>query len=113
MGLYSSGQQTGITTGLQDLDDMTSGLHGGELIVLSARPVWGKLPYLYILESRQLSKGIPVVIFSLEMDSISLYERFIASESNVHPSKLRSGNISQDELQQIDKAVGELYTLYR
>lgn len=46
------------------------------------------------------------------MDSVSLYERFIASESNVHPSKLRSGNISQDELQQIDKAIGgTLYSL--
>jgi len=57
-------------------------------------------------------QGIPVVIFSLEMDSVSLYERFIASESNVHPSKLRSGNISQDELLQIDKAIGgTLYSL--
>ena len=38
MGLYSSGKQTGITTGLQDLNDMNSGWHGGELIVLAARP---------------------------------------------------------------------------
>lgn len=112
MGLYSSGQQTGITTGLQDLDDMTSGLHGGELIVLSARPAMGKTAVSLHFGKSAAKQGIPVVIFSLEMDSISLYERFIASESNVHPSKLRSGNISQDELQQIDKAVGgTLHTL--
>ena len=56
MGLYSSGKQTGITTGLQDLNDINSGWHGGELIVLAARPAMGKLLYLYILESQQLDK---------------------------------------------------------
>ena len=79
MGLYSSGQQTGITTGLQDLDDMTSGLHGGELIVLSARPAMGKTAVSLHFGKSAAKQGIPVVIFSLEMDSISLYERFIAS----------------------------------
>ena len=112
MGLYSSGKQTGITTGLQDLNDMNSGWHGGELIVLAARPAMGKTAVSLHFGKSAARQGIPVVIFSLEMDSVSLYERFIASESNVHPSKLRSGNISQDELQQIDKAIGgTLYSL--
>lgn len=112
MGMYSSGQQTGITTGLQDLNDMNSGWHGGELIVLAARPAMGKTAVSLHFGKSAARQGIPVVIFSLEMDSVSLYERFIASESNVHPSKLRSGNISQDELLQIDKAIGgTLYSL--
>lgn len=46
------------------------------------------------------------------MDSISLFERFIASESNVHPSKLKSGNINNEELQAIDHSTGSiLYNL--
>lgn len=84
MGMYSSGQQTGITTGLQDLNDMNSGWHGGELIVLAARPAMGKTAVSLHFGMSAARQGIPVVIFSLEMDSVSLYERFIASESNVH-----------------------------
>ncbi len=83
MGMYSSGQQTGITTGLQDLNDMNSGWHGGELIVLAARPAMGKTAVSLHFGKSAAIQGIPVVIFSLEMDSVSLYERFIASESNV------------------------------
>ena len=112
MGLYASGQQTGITTGLQDLNSMTSGWHGGELIVLAARPAMGKTAVSLHFAKSAAKQGIPVVIFSLEMDSISLFERFIASESNVHPSKLKSGNINNEELQAIDHSTGSiLYNL--
>ena len=112
MGLYASGQQTGITTGLQDLNSVTSGWHGGELIVLAARPAMGKTGVSLHFAKSAAKQGIPVVIFSLEMDSISLFERFIASESNVHPSKLKSGNINHEELQAIDRSTGGiLYNL--
>lgn len=111
MGLFASGKQTGITTGLQDLDKMTSGLQGSDLIVLAARPAMGKTAISLHFAKSVAKQGIPVVIFSLEMDSTSLFERLIVSECNVHPDKLRSGNISQEELQEIDRAGGFLYNL--
>lgn len=112
IGLYASGRQTGISTGLQDLDRVNSGWHGGELIVLAARPAMGKTAVSLHFAKSAAKQRIPVVIFSLEMDSVSLFERFIASESNVHPSKLRSGNISKEELQAIDHSTGcVLYNL--
>lgn len=63
MGLYSSGKQTGITTGLQDLNDMNSGWHGGELIVLAARPAMGKTAVSLHFGKSAARQGIPVVIF--------------------------------------------------
>lgn len=110
MSLFVSGKQTGITTGLVDLDKITTGWHGGELVILAARPAMGKTAVSLHFAKSAAKHGIPVVIFSLEMTAGSLFERFIASESNVHPSKLRSGNINREELQQIDTAIGS--TLY-
>ncbi len=110
MGLFASGKQTGITTGLQDLNNRTSGWRGGELVVLAARPAMGKTAISLHFTKSAAKQGIPVVVFSLEMDSNSLFERLIASESNVHPNKLKSGDINQEELQDIYHAAGN--TLY-
>ncbi len=112
MAVFASGQQVGITTGLADLDAITTGWHGGELVILAARPAMGKTAVSLHFAKSAAKHGVPVVVFSLEMNASSLFERFIASESNVHPSKLRSGNINQVELQEIDKAIGNtLYSL--
>ena len=111
MGLYASGKATGINTGLQDLNNMTSGWHGGELIILAARPAMGKTAVSLHFAKSAAKQGTPVVIFSLEMDAKSLCERFIVSECNVHPSKLKSGNINSIELQEIDRAGGLVYEL--
>ena len=112
MALFASGKQTGITTGLQDLDNMTAGWHGGELVILAARPSCGKTAMALHFSKHAAMQNIPVVIFSLEMDSISLFERLIASDCNVHPSKIKSGNITLDELKEIDYTAGnKLYNL--
>lgn len=111
MGLYASGKQTGITTGLCDLNRITSGWHGGELIVLAARPAMGKTAVSLHFAKAAAQQGVPVVLFSLEMDANSLFERFISSGCNVGADKLKTGNISTEELQQIDRTVGTLSTL--
>lgn len=104
MGLFASGKQTGINTGLCDLNRITSGWQGGELIVLAARPAMGKTAVSLHFAKSAAKDGVPVVIFSLEMDANSLFERFIASESNVEAEKLKTGNINGEELQKIDRA---------
>lgn len=109
--LFASGKQTGITTGLQDLNNRTSGWQGGDLIVVAARPAMGKTAVSLHFAKSAAKQGVPVVMFSLEMDSNSLFERLIASECNVNPEQLRSGNINKEELQDIDRAGGTLYNL--
>ncbi len=111
IGLFADGKQTGINTGLCDLNKKTSGWHGGELIVLAARPAMGKTAVALHMAKSASQQGTPVVIFSLEMDANSLFERFICSESNIESDKLKTGNINQDELQQIDHTIENLCDL--
>ncbi len=111
VGLFASGKQTGITTGLCDLNTSTTGWKGGELIILAARPAMGKTAVALHMAKSASKEGTPVVIFSLEMDGNSLFERLIASECSVHPSKLKSGNLSADEINSIGTASGILYNL--
>ena len=62
-----AGRLTGLETGFHDLDDMTSGLQGGELIILAARPSMGKTSLALNLTERVAGRGGGVVLFSLEM----------------------------------------------
>ncbi|MDR1456725.1 MAG: replicative DNA helicase [Puniceicoccales bacterium] len=96
MALMHRGQINGVTTGFIDLDRMLCGLHGGEVIVLAARPSMGKTSMgLNFAESAILppqGKGrVPTLFFSLEMSSDQLAMRLICARAGIDMSALRNG----------------------
>lgn len=109
---------TGLATGYIDLDRLTSGLQGGEMLVLAARPSMGKTALALNL-AEQIAMGgdifanaqaekVPVAIFSLEMSKSALTQRLLSARSGVDLQKLRSGNVGQ-AWQALNRACGELH----
>ncbi len=82
----------GISTGFTKFDEMTGGLHAGELIILAARPSMGKTALaLNIAHHVACKLGQPVAIFSLEMSNESLLTRMLCASSYVDSQKFRVG----------------------
>lgn len=97
---------TGVPTGFQDLDRMTSGFQPGDLVILAARPSMGKTALaLNIAEHVAMKKGLPVGIFSLEMSKQQLLMRFLCAESMVDAHKVRTGYIGKDDFHQLIDAL--------
>ncbi|ONN26993.1 DNA helicase [Thermosipho affectus] len=101
---------TGIPTGYKFLDEMTSGFHKSDLIILAARPSVGKTAFaLNVAKNMALDFNIPVGIFSLEMSKEQLVQRLLGMEAFVELQKLRRGNITDEEWQRLLTATGKLY----
>lgn len=89
---------TGVPTGFIDLDNMLTGLHGSELILVAARPAMGKTALvLNIAHHVAVKKGIGTAIFSLEMSKEQLVTRMIAMDSLVDSQKIQTGQLSEEE----------------
>lgn len=94
---------TGITTGFEKLDKKTSGLHASDLIILAARPARGKSAFaLQLARNVAMKADTPVLFFSLEMGAEQLVQRLVASESKVSLSNIRSGHVSDVELEALE-----------
>jgi len=92
------GELRGIPTGFKAIDNILSGLQKSDLIILASRPSIGKTALaLDIARHVAVEHGAPVGIFSLEMSTGQLMDRFIAAEAHVDLWKLRTGRLSQDE----------------
>lgn len=84
---------TGVGTGFIDLDDMTGGFQGSQLIILAARPSMGKTALaLNVIDHVSVTLGQPVLFFSLEMGQMELAERMLAARGRVEGHKLRTGH---------------------
>ncbi len=100
---------TGIETGFEVLDQMTSGLQPGELVIIAARPSLGKTALaLNIAAHAATQRGSVVAIFSLEMSKESLLIRLLCSEGRIDSHRLRTGFASQDDWAKMSKALGRL-----
>ncbi len=108
--LFDRGQRvTGIETGFVDLDNMTSGLQPGELIIVAARPSLGKTALaLNIAANASTQHGKVVGLFSLEMSKESLLIRLLCSEARIDSHKLRTGFSSKEDWAKMTKALGRL-----
>jgi len=99
----------GISTGFTKLDEMTGGLHAGELIILAARPSMGKtalaLNICWHVATRLFQ---PVAIFSLEMSQESLLTRMLCAAARVDSQKFRAGYLNQEERRKLNHALHEL-----
>lgn len=103
------GMLTGIATGFPDLDKMTSGLHGGEMVVIAARPSMGKTSLaMNIAEHVAVDLKLPVGVFSLEMTSESLVLRMLCSRSRVNLRNVREGFLAERDFPKLTGAAGIL-----
>jgi len=89
---------TGLDTGFAKLNEMTTGLHGGELIVVAARPSMGKTAFaLNIAEHVAVEGNRAVAIFSMEMSAMQLALRMLGSRARVEGQRLRRGGLSKQD----------------
>ena len=100
---------SGIPTGFHDLDKVTSGWQRSDMIVIAARPGMGKTAFvLSMARNTAVEYGKAVAVFSLEMSSVQLVKRLIASESRLSAEKLRKGDLKEHEFQQLHSRIGKL-----
>lgn len=100
---------TGVSTGFEKIDSMTSGLQPSDLIIIAARPGLGKTSFcLNIALNAVLNKNLIVGMFSLEMSKEQLMLRLLSMKSKVNFSNIRSGYIKNDDLEKLVEAAGHL-----
>jgi replicative DNA helicase len=98
---------TGVPSGFNDLDKMTSGLQPSDLIIVAARPSMGKTTFaMNLCENASLTEDKPVLIFSLEMPSESIMMRMLASLSRVNQTKVRTGQLDDEDWARISGTMG-------
>lgn len=105
------GTVTGVPTGFPDLDKMTAGFQSSDLIVLAGRPSMGKTALaLNFAQHAAIEAEVPVAVFSLEMAKESLVQRLLCAEGRVDSSRLRRGNLQDEEYARLATAAGLLNT---
>jgi replicative DNA helicase len=110
--LYDQGNLEGITgvpTGFSDLDQMTSGLQAGDLIVVAGRPAMGKTAFaLNIAEHVAVSQSLPVAVFSMEMGAAQLAMRLLCSAGRLDQQRVRTGQLSEADWPRLTTAIQKM-----
>ena len=108
--LYENARQiTGLATGFTDLDNLTSGLQKGDLIIIAARPSMGKTALaINIAQNAAVRYGARVAVFSLEMSKQSILRRMLASQAWVDQQKIQKGLIGREDHEKLQKALSLL-----
>ena len=103
------GEITGVETGFEDLDRLTTGFHKSDLIILAARPAMGKTAMaLNAIWHASGEKKMPVAIFSLEMSKEQLVQRLISQTTRIPAQALRSGNVKAEDWPKLVRGVAEV-----
>ncbi|MFI3331832.1 MAG: replicative DNA helicase [Rikenellaceae bacterium] len=105
---YSKGEAVGIPTGLSDLDRCTGGWRGGQLIIVAGRPAMGKSAVMMHFAKSAAAAGVPVVLFSLEMQGRELGDRLILGGAKVNGGGYKVGNIGSEEWGELERANTQL-----
>ncbi len=101
------GEMVGVPTGFADLDQLTNGLHSGQLIIVAARPAVGKSTLAVdIARNASVKHGLTSVIFSLEMGRNEILMRLLSAEAQVPLHHMRSGNMSDGDWQKLATKMG-------
>ena len=105
--LAKSGESiTGVPTGFTDIDDMTSGLQPGDLIIVAGRPSMGKTAFaLNIAEYAALEKQLAVAVFSMEMSGEQLGMRLLSSMGHINSNRIRTGQLDEADWTRIGSAM--------
>ena len=105
----SKGAVTGVPTGFHDLDEMTTGLHPGDLVVVAARPSMGKTSFvLNIAQHVGTHTPMTVGFFSLEMSKEQLFMRMLTSEARIDSHRFRSGYLNEKDYGRLSQSLGTL-----
>lgn len=100
---------TGLPTGFNELDKMTTGFHDDELVIIAARPGVGKTAFaLNVAQNVGLRTDKTVAVFSLEMGAEQLVQRMLASEGLIDSQHLRTGQLTEEEWSKLIVAAGSL-----
>ena len=100
---------TGVDTGFADLNDITSGLQNGDLIIVAARPSVGKTALAMCLaRNAAVDHGVGVAVFSLEMTRHQVAQRLLCVETRVDLHKLRTGRLGEEDWMHLTRNVGKL-----
>ncbi len=105
----NKGQLLGVSSGFSDLDSLTSGFQKADLIILAARPSMGKTALaLNFTQHAALKHNTAVAIFSMEMSKEQLVQRMLCSEAKIDNSRLRVGQLHENEYKRLAKAMSRL-----
>ena len=101
---------SGLPSGFKELDRITSGWQNSDLIIIAARPAMGKTAFvLSMAKNMALNYHTPVAIFSLEMSNVQLVNRLIVNVCQIRGESIKSGRLSDDEWERLDKNIKDLY----
>ena len=99
----------GISSGFTKLDEMTGGMHSGELIILAARPSMGKTAFALNIAWHVATRLFqPVAVFSLEMSQESLLTRMLCAAARVDSQRFRTGYLNEQERQKLRQAANQM-----
>lgn len=101
---------SGLSSGFDALDEVTSGWQKSDLIIIAARPAMGKTAFvLSMCKNMAVNNKIPVAMFSLEMSNVQLVNRLITNVCEIPGDKIKSGKLLPHEWNQLDYKLKELY----
>jgi replicative DNA helicase len=102
----TEGAITGLPTGFDKFDEMTTGLQPGDLVIVAGRPSMGKTTFaMNIAENAAIGAQVPVAVFSMEMPSEQLAMRMISSLGRIDQHHIRTGQLTDDDWPRITSAV--------
>ncbi len=102
-GLY------GVPTGFSDLDDLTNGLHKGQMVIVAARPAMGKSTLaLDLCRAASIQNNLSSVFFSLEMTRSEITMRLLSAEAKVPLNHIRNGQMNDDDWAKLARKMGEI-----
>lgn len=102
---------TGLPSGFGELDELTSGFHGGELVVVGARPSNGKTAFALNICRTALNLGKTVLVFSLEMQARELIGRMASNATGIFYGKIRGANLERYDWQKVTEYVAHARAL--
>jgi len=103
------GEMVGVPTGFADLDELTNGLHGGQMVIVAARPAVGKSTLgLDICRSASIRHNMASVIFSLEMTRNEITMRLLSAEAKIPLNHMRNGHMNDEDWAKLARRMGEV-----
>ena len=103
------GTMSGVPTGFKELDELTNGLHPGQMIVVAARPAQGKSTLaLDVARSASIGHNLPTIFFSLEMGKSEIAMRLLSAEGAIPLQNMRKGNLDQRDWSSIAQTRGTI-----
>ena len=104
-----TGEMTGVPTGFTDFDNLTNGLHPGQMIVVAARPAVGKSTWgLDIARSAAIKNKMATVLFSLEMSRTEITMRLLSAEASIQLQNMRKGTMRDEDWTRLARTMGEV-----